>query len=95
MRKALIIALGLASLGAIASAQPAFSLASMQPGAAACRTQNIICNAGNPGSKSKVCLEYVHQLSAPDCAEWGRRLRPRTLTGRVAAAEHQAELIEQ
>ena len=49
MRKALIIALGLASLGAIASAQPAFSLASMQPGAAACRTQNIKCNKDNHG----------------------------------------------
>ena len=63
MRKVLIIALGLASLGAIASAQPAFSLASMQPGAAACRTQNIICNAGNPGSKSKVCFNtYINCL---------------------------------
>jgi hypothetical protein len=49
MRKALTIALGLASLGAIASAQPAYSLASMQPGAAACRTQNIKCNKDNHG----------------------------------------------
>ena len=49
MRKALIIALGLASLGSVASVRPAFSLASMQPGAAACRTQNIKCNKDNHG----------------------------------------------
>ncbi|HEX3161673.1 MAG TPA: hypothetical protein VHQ92_03765 [Pseudolabrys sp.] len=56
MRKALIIALGLVSLGAIASVQPAFSLTS-QPWAAACRIQNIQCNKNG----SKVCANtYIN-----------------------------------
>jgi hypothetical protein len=63
MRKALIIALCLFSLGTFASMRPVFALASGQSTAATCRTQNIVCNATNPGSKSKVCANtYINCL---------------------------------
>ena len=93
MRKALIIALGLASLGAIASAQPAFSLASMQPGAAACRTQNIKCNEGNPGGPrfasirtSTVCTRLCRMGAAPQAPDPHRTFRSAGTSGRTNCA---------
>jgi|SRR5216683_5696360 len=59
MRKALIIALGLASLGALASAQPAF---------ADCRTDNIACNANGGGAwcaqKYTNCVKQTNLAAA-------------------------------
>jgi hypothetical protein len=61
MRKTLVIALGLAGLGALAGVQPAFSLASVQPGAAACRTLNIKCNKDTHGAM--ICANtYINCL---------------------------------
>src|SRR5260221_8939961 len=59
MRKALIIALGLASLGALASVQPAF---------ADCRSDNIACNANGGGAwcaqKYTTCVKQANLAAA-------------------------------
>ena len=61
MRKALTIALGLASLGAFASVQPASALSSTQSLPAFCRTQNIKCNTDTHG-KQVCATQYLSCL---------------------------------
>ena len=59
MRKIIIIALGLASLGALAGAQPTLALESGLAGT--CRTHNIKCNTDTHGKQ--VCANtYINCL---------------------------------
>jgi hypothetical protein len=85
MHKAAIITLGLASLGAIASAQPAF--------ADYCRSENIACNARTHGAAicASTYLDCVHNSKRHHAVglgfSWiGMSTLPGAATSRAAAS---------